>query len=78
MRVARRRSDEQDLLYDFARRFISVAESSCELITAKRGGIDLLLTDVVMAGMSGPRLAERARLDYPAVAEVFTRGYDRR
>jgi CheY-like chemotaxis protein len=29
------------------------------------------LTDVMMAGMSGPQLAERVRLDYPAIAVVF-------
>ena len=34
-----------------------------------------LLTDVVMAGPSGPQLAERVRLDYHAVAVVFMSGY---
>ena len=29
----------------------------------------------MMAGMSGPQLAERVRLDYPAVAVVFMSGY---
>ena len=51
------------------------AEDALRMITAKRGRVDLLLTDVMMAGMSGPQLAERVRLDYPAVAVVFMSGY---
>jgi signal transduction histidine kinase len=39
------------------------------------GMIDVLLTDVVMTGMSGPELARRARLLRPLLPIVFISGY---
>jgi PAS domain S-box-containing protein len=51
------------------------AEDALRMVAAKRGRVDLLLTDVVMAGMGGPQLAERVRRDYPAIAVVFMSGY---
>ena len=39
------------------------------------GMIDVLLTDVVMTGMSGPELARRARLLNPRLPIVFISGY---
>jgi CheY-like chemotaxis protein len=39
--------------------------------------VDLLLTDMVMPGMSGPELAQRLRTERPALKVLFTSGYSR-
>ena len=39
------------------------------------GPIDVLLTDVVMQGMSGPELAQQLRTNRPALKCVFMSGY---
>jgi len=39
------------------------------------GMIDVLLTDVVMTGMSGPELARRARSSHPRLPIIFISGY---
>ncbi|MGE0359318.1 MAG: ATP-binding protein [Vicinamibacterales bacterium] len=45
------------------------------LVGARQAPIDLVLTDVVMPGMSGPQLVERLREQLPAIRAVFMSGY---
>ena len=42
---------------------------------ANQGVIDVVLTDVVMPGMSGPQLVEQLRADHPNLAALFMSGY---
>jgi len=53
----------------------SNAEDALQTVAAKHGQIDLLLTDVVMPGLSGPQLADHVRRTHPAIAVVFMSGY---
>jgi len=46
-----------------------------QLAQAHAGTIHLLLTDVMMPGMSGPRLAEELERDRPETAVLFISGY---
>jgi FixJ family two-component response regulator len=39
------------------------------------GGIDLLMTDVVMPGMNGQDLADRLQARHPRMASLFMSGY---
>jgi DNA-binding response OmpR family regulator len=45
-------------------------------LCAENAGIDLLLTDVVSPGMSGPAIADEVRALNPGVRILFMTGYD--
>jgi CheY-like chemotaxis protein len=50
-------------------------EAALRLLEAPAEKVDVLVTDVVMPGMSGPALAERARGIRPDLPVVFMSGY---
>ena len=56
---------------------IGAANSSQALsaINARNGDVDLLVTDVVMPGMSGIELAEAANRRYPKLPVLFVSGH---
>jgi signal transduction histidine kinase/ActR/RegA family two-component response regulator len=45
------------------------------LLTGHSGQVDLLITDVMMPGLSGRELAERARAERPGLRVLFMSGY---
>jgi PAS domain S-box-containing protein len=49
--------------------------TALEIVRSHPGPIHLLLTDVVMRGMSGPELAFEVQSSYPQVKPVFMSGY---
>lgn len=57
---------------------VDCASSACEawdILAAHGSEVTLLLTDVVMPGMSGTELARRARAAYPAIHVLLMSGY---
>jgi two-component system, cell cycle sensor histidine kinase and response regulator CckA len=50
-------------------------EEALALARQRGGAIDLLITDVVMAKMSGPSLADELRRDRPGLPVLFISGY---
>ncbi len=51
------------------------AEEALALVEKHPGRIDLLLTDVVMPGLSGPQLADKLTSRRPETRVVFMSGY---
>jgi CheY-like chemotaxis protein len=52
-------------------------EQALELFEQARERIDLLLTDIVMPGMSGWELAERIRREKPGIKVIYASGYSK-
>jgi hypothetical protein len=52
------------------------AAEALELASQERGPIELLVTDVVMPGMSGPELARRLASDRPGLHVLYMTGYE--
>ena len=50
-------------------------EEALDVCRRNRGGIDMLLTDVVMPGLSGPEVAERVAEGCPSAVILFMSGY---
>lgn len=50
-------------------------EEAIRLVAQHEGLIDLLLTDVIMPGMSGPKLADEIRLLHPGIRTLYMSGY---
>jgi two-component system cell cycle sensor histidine kinase/response regulator CckA len=53
----------------------SNAEEATLLVAQHPGRIDLLLTDVVMPGLSGPKLADEIRTAHPEIRTLYMSGY---
>ncbi|HET7273977.1 MAG TPA: response regulator [Longimicrobiaceae bacterium] len=50
-------------------------EKALEIIEAEDGSIDLMLSDIVMPGMSGRELVWRVRETHPAIKIILASGY---
>ncbi len=50
-------------------------KAALEVVQSHKGSIDLLLTDVVMRGMSGPELVSRIASSHPTIRTIFMSGY---
>ena len=53
----------------------AVALDLCDRLRASGGALDLMVADVVMPGMTGPRLVERLRGEGLAAPVLFMSGY---
>ena len=77
--------EDEEFLRDLARRMLELAgytvltaadgEEALALVDAHDGTVHLVLTDVVMPGISGRELADRLGARHGAVKILFTSGY---
>lgn len=73
------RAYSTEILRELGYRVLEAADGAAALALIEQPGqpIDLLFTDVVMPGMSGNDLSDRARLLRPGLKILFTSGYTR-
>jgi signal transduction histidine kinase/CheY-like chemotaxis protein len=71
------RAISREMLEMLGYRVLEAATGAAALSLSEefRGEIDLLLTDVVMPGMSGSQLAERLVINRPSMKVLYTSGY---
>jgi hypothetical protein len=71
------RSLTRQLLVDQGYAVIEAADgrSALESMATHSGRVDLLITDVVMRGMSGPELVAHMSVSHPGVKAIFMSGY---
>ncbi|MGV2333177.1 MAG UNVERIFIED_CONTAM: response regulator [Planctomycetaceae bacterium] len=51
------------------------AESAMKYLEYDGANINVVITDVMMPGMTGPEMVEKVRLKYPHIKFIFTSGY---
>ena len=56
---------------------VGKGEEALDFLQARAGQVDILLSDVVMSGMSGPELVEQVRAQYPQIKALLMSGYPR-
>jgi CheY-like chemotaxis protein len=71
------RSLTRQQLVEQGYRVIEAADGRAALegLASHQGRVDLLLTDVVMKGMSGPELVSRVSQSHPEVKVIYMSGY---
>ena len=77
--------EDEEAILDLAKRYLeelgysvlvaSAPENALATVASHPGEIDLLLTDVVMPGMNGKELQEKARRKRPGLRTLFMSGY---
>jgi two-component system cell cycle sensor histidine kinase/response regulator CckA len=50
-------------------------EMALDIIHDVKGQVDIIITDVVMPGISGPNMVEHVMKDYPGIKVIFISGY---
>lgn len=50
-------------------------EEALQMITGRKEPVDLLITDIIMPGMSGPQLVDHLRLNRPRLSVLYISGY---
>jgi two-component system cell cycle sensor histidine kinase/response regulator CckA len=51
------------------------AETALELISEHGSSVELIITDVIMPGMTGPSMIEKIMPDFPHIKVIFMSGY---